>query len=1083
MKTLFTLFLLLLTTQAQEPPSLEDSFREALYSEEVDGDPEAALESYRKLSDKFQKQRQLAARTLYRQAECLRKLDRTDEAITTYQTLLTRYPEDKNLTKLAQENLTALGQEPASPSNPDSPAPIDPQDQKIAELKKLLAESPDLLNTGPLQLAAQKSQLKVAAFLLDAGADVSRINGNRTPLQEAAHNGHRAMCELLIKRGANLEQEGPQALDYALGQGHQSIIDYLLSLGLIPYSSHLTKAIQSSNGQKSLSQLLNALPKSQKPAIINPVLEAPPLLATLDSNQKKFPLLELLLEHGANPDHTLTVTLPHSYDSQKFQISPLAYLLETLKDQKEQGTKFAKIEALLAAGADPNLKSGSNRLSPLAQALNFLTQDEQKEIANKATQTLLRSGADWNKAEPTILARAIELGSQKWFDNMIQAGVLETLPKDAKQLAIDNAVKAANPNALKTLIDHGLVPYKSATHNLIQNLFCRYSKNSKSFGLREDAQKILTCLEQVLATNPDLNYQSSSFQVSGKETREKHTPLQFLAQYGFHYSNGQQTALHILNQLLKAGADPNFGPIISLSSRPPSSNFTPFAGEPLALFLSRDDRDSTYEAKAIQILLQAGANPEVVKHLEKRDYFGRENQIPNALSECFHHLWQAAHFDPSNNPHRPNGLWLSQGFTSLQTDQEPIFRCLLSKESASVPTTLKDFLHRANQERDRLFNFSGDQPLLVYRLNEAEPTSILFREHLASGQDFALQWGDIIEIPSRHIDSKRPKDEVTIFLQAPRPIDLAITLGDNQILTNTNNPTGPIFRYQPKSSRYSTERVRIATGIAPLFLNNCILLRPNPDTGKLVPIDSTHVVSGDRIHFHVHTPQPGPVIPKSNTGRICQSLEGPFWEISSEKFSSMSFSLSEMVNWLPHDGRAAVFLALLQPHGIPLQPIDWKKAHVLFHQGVNQPHGKKMKHFSLEEFFLTSPPQIDPNASFVLVLPPAQEDSPFPDRLNEIFTETLSTPWSLKIGMQDPVQHQWTPRFPDFTREENRIIWQAPPLDQQDSPALPLTLDLVTAQLETPRDWKNITLFPSQKLIRINPYEKGEGPPQKPSAR
>ena len=328
MKELLFILFCLFSAQAQTTSPLEEAFREALYTEEVDGDSETALKSYRQLSEQFQKQRTLAARTLFRQAECLRKLDRKNEAVTTYQTLLARYPENEKLVTLTKENLLALGHQPNSLQTPTTPAPLNPEDQKIAELKKLLAQSPDLLNTGPLNTAAQKSQLKVATFLLDSGADISRdgFGSGVTPLQSAAQRGHLAMCKLLIERGASLEKEGPVALGYALEQGHQSITQYLLSLGLIPNSSHLSKAIISSGGFRTLSQLIDALPESQKATVINPP-GGSPLRSTLDAPTPKYiPLLKTLLEHGANPNQKLGDD----------KLSPLALLLSKLKYHEDQ---------------------------------------------------------------------------------------------------------------------------------------------------------------------------------------------------------------------------------------------------------------------------------------------------------------------------------------------------------------------------------------------------------------------------------------------------------------------------------------------------------------------------------------------------------------------------------------------------------------------------------------------------------------------------------------------------------------------------------------------------------------------------
>ncbi len=58
----------------------------------------------------------------------------------------------------------------------------------------------------PLHMAAARNQLKKAARLLDAGAQIDQrkeIDGEETPLMEAAYCGHPEMVKLLLDRGAN----------------------------------------------------------------------------------------------------------------------------------------------------------------------------------------------------------------------------------------------------------------------------------------------------------------------------------------------------------------------------------------------------------------------------------------------------------------------------------------------------------------------------------------------------------------------------------------------------------------------------------------------------------------------------------------------------------------------------------------------------------------------------------------------------------------------------------------------------------------------------------------------------------------
>ena len=1055
---LFTLFCLI-SVQVQAASPLEEAFREALYTEEVDGDSEAALKSYRQLSEQFQKQRTLAARTLFRQAECLRKLDRQDEAITTYQTLLARYPENEKLVTLTKENLLALGHQPNSLQTPTTPAPLNPEDQKIAELKKLLAQSPDLLNTGPLNTAAQNSQLKVATFLLDAGADISRDGSGITPLQSAALNGHLAMCKLLIERGASLEKEGPVALGYALEEGHQSITQYLLSLGLIPNSSHLSKAIISSGGFRTLSQLIDALPESQKATVINPP-GGSPLRSTLDAPTPKYiPLLKTLLEHGANPNQKLGDD----------KLSPLALLLSKLKYHEDQESILTMIELLLTKGADPYLKTGEKKRSPLSLAFERLASPEQAESADQIIQIFLEAGADWSKADPNLLTRAIELKSQKWFDNMIEANVLNTFPAEAQEKAIAKAVQTANPAVLKTLIEHGLQLEKHATYKVIQQLFFRYRDKKRTndagktvnspyriFTLPDNVSDLFLCLDLILATKPNLNLSPDGHS----------SPLRLLIMEGFEYH--PEEALQTLHKLLAAGADPNF-------QDSSSSDSSPFSCV-LGVIRGSTYTDGSISPEAIKALLEAGADPKLVQPLRLGSFLNSEEKLRPGATESFPLLWHALNFNPKHNPHRPNGIWLSLGLSAIQHKQGPTFHCLFSPESAVSSVTLKDFVHSANLSPDRYLDLSGDQPLLIHRLEQTEPISILFLDHLASGEDFPLQWGDIVEVPTRPKDSILPDNKVTTFLQTPRPMDLTLTLGDGQVLTNADNATGPIFRYQPKSIQDTTERVRIAAGIAPYFLAAPQIRRPDPKTGELRVISDsrTHpsrahprahpgVRPGDHIHFSVKGAKAGPVVQSQGTGKICQNLDGPFWFLPSP-------APLGSLEWLPFKGFASYLLALTQPHGLPLQPIDWQQAHVYVSlDGDFASDDDKGKLHSLQDFF-ASPPQ-NKAFSYIIVLPPAKEHTPFPEDLKTILTETLSTPWSLKIGMGEPIKQNWAPRFPTFTQKEGTIIWQTPLPEEQTAPALPLISDLVTAHPQVRFHDFSYTSFPSRKLIRIKKKE------------
>ena len=99
-RPLLALLLLCLPLRAED--EIEKAFRDALYAEEVKGDTEAALKAYQDVAAKFEQQRDMAATALFRQAECLRKLGRKEEAAALYNKVLTQYGDKERSAKLSR---------------------------------------------------------------------------------------------------------------------------------------------------------------------------------------------------------------------------------------------------------------------------------------------------------------------------------------------------------------------------------------------------------------------------------------------------------------------------------------------------------------------------------------------------------------------------------------------------------------------------------------------------------------------------------------------------------------------------------------------------------------------------------------------------------------------------------------------------------------------------------------------------------------------------------------------------------------------------------------------------------------------
>jgi ankyrin repeat protein len=116
------------------------------------------------------------------------------------------------------------------------PATTDEEQQEIRRIQTMIQNSPDLINAPgwsgdvnssftPLESAASKGQLVVAKYLLDHGADVNGRYGN--PLYLAVRNGHKAMVELLLARGADANARN--SLNEAVSRGFNAVAEVLLA--------------------------------------------------------------------------------------------------------------------------------------------------------------------------------------------------------------------------------------------------------------------------------------------------------------------------------------------------------------------------------------------------------------------------------------------------------------------------------------------------------------------------------------------------------------------------------------------------------------------------------------------------------------------------------------------------------------------------------------------------------------------------------------------------------------------------------------------------------------------------------------
>lgn len=304
MKHIPFLMTLLTLPLAGAEPDLKSLLEQGLVAEEVNGDLKAAATAYQKLVTEGEAQQRLFATGLFRLAEVRRKQGQSEEAVILLQRLLAEHPAQKELVERAGEILTTLGVTPSKPMTDLALATLDVEEAKeIARMERLLQESPDRAKKEyPLHLAAEKGWVELARRMIERGFDVNQTfdptkavkavedRYPATPLVIAVHNGHLAMCQLLIDAKADLNDGGYLFSGFpvstAIVSNNAAVLDCLLAAGA------------------STEKAVSIYAKQSHPTIGRPdrqiLLSGTPLHLAC---QKLSPeLIRVLLTHGAKVD-------------------------------------------------------------------------------------------------------------------------------------------------------------------------------------------------------------------------------------------------------------------------------------------------------------------------------------------------------------------------------------------------------------------------------------------------------------------------------------------------------------------------------------------------------------------------------------------------------------------------------------------------------------------------------------------------------------------------------------------------------------------------------------------------------------
>lgn len=396
-----------------EDAALRNLLRDALYTEEVNRDPDKAALQYEELLSKLDEQRAFAATALFRLAEVRRKQGRKEEAIQLYQRLIREFPAAGPELKLATENLGALGAEVPEAGTPVS----DDETKELLRLQTLANTGPDLLRSPEnMNEAAKKGWLKVISFLIAQGQDPYKT----AALSGATHFGYLSVCKALLEAKGNPPPAiADEALQAAVTRKRHEILKLYLKSGF------------DVNRPMVLPKSLSCFPEDWDQGITGMLiaaganLDAMPAKTNIQSSDNKgnagtalheslsfgnVAAANYLLDKGCKPD---LATPDHN-------ISPLH--LAAYSASKEMATM---VKRLLDAGADPNRESRASAVSV--------------------------SEAIWNTATPLELA--VRAGNKASIEHLIAAGANAN-----RQDALGEALKLNDPDVLEMLLKAGLTP-------------------------------------------------------------------------------------------------------------------------------------------------------------------------------------------------------------------------------------------------------------------------------------------------------------------------------------------------------------------------------------------------------------------------------------------------------------------------------------------------------------------------------------------------------------------------------------------------------------------------------------------------
>lgn len=446
---------LLLSPLLAEEKSLREELRDALYTEEVTRDAAAAAVAYEALIMHYDDQKQVAASALFRLAELRRKQGRKADAIAHYQRLLTEFPNSEAETKLAKENLTALGVALPSTAPVTANIPVDDEEKLLQRLKTLRETSPDLVNHEDLESAVGKGYFRIVEWLIK---EVKVTDRDKKCLVEAAYEGNSKMTEFLIDLlGDTLKEQLPSALEAASAEGYVEVARALIKAGA------------------SVNKVDEASSVSESTKIDRLKIDHSPLIAALRNGE--FEVADLLIDLGANLN---------SVEGEE-RVTPLSTLIRLDNEAMPQ-----YLEKLITKGADIHEKINIQSVAKGNMSKHFGRINSLLSLALNLGNSQIAS---------ILIARGAKLD-----DNSIFSFVGEL---DEKQLKVAEMLIEAGVDPNSKIYDGRTLlafAYENKDLNLVKLLLANGANPNVDSQVKARPNRWIANLTQSAASQGDLTY-------------------------------------------------------------------------------------------------------------------------------------------------------------------------------------------------------------------------------------------------------------------------------------------------------------------------------------------------------------------------------------------------------------------------------------------------------------------------------------------------------------------------------------------------------------------------------------------------